>query len=150
VLNDREVLNISYVYGTKLNSDGSLLFQPSTNGIDVFDGRLGTLRTRIALPVPLAQNFDALVSDGKDNVLIAVTGVTGNGIAVVNLSSLSEPPPLTYQDQNALVSGRASGRDDLATARTRRQQAPARASVKARIPRTLVPHAVNPISPQAR
>jgi hypothetical protein len=75
-----------------------LLFQPSTNGIDVFDGRLGALRTRISLPTALSQNYDALVSDGKDNRLIAITGETGNGIAIIDLSSLAEPSPLAYQD----------------------------------------------------
>ena len=79
-LNDRETLNITYVYGTKLSPDGSLLFQPSTNGIDIFDGRLGTLRSRIALPFALSQNFDALVGDGQDNALIAITGVNGDGM----------------------------------------------------------------------
>jgi len=101
VLNDREAMNIAYVYGNKLSPDGALLFSPTTNGIDVFDGRLGTLRTRISLPVALSQNFDALVSDGKDNVLIAITGATGNGIAVVDLSSLAEPAPLSYLQRKA-------------------------------------------------
>ena len=96
VLNDREALNISYVYGAKFSPDGNLLFQPSTNGIDVFDGRLGTLRTRISLPVALSPNYDALVSDGTNNVLVAITGQTGSGIAVVDLSSLPEPALLTY------------------------------------------------------
>lgn len=96
VLNDREALNIGYVYGAKLSSNGRLLFQPSTNGIDVYDGRLGILRTRISLPVALSESYDALVSDGTDNVLIAVTGQTGTGIAIVDLSSLSEPAPLPY------------------------------------------------------
>jgi YVTN family beta-propeller protein len=95
-LNDREVLNISYVYGAKLDPDGSLLFQPTTNGIDVLDGRLGNLLTRIAVPYALSTNYDALVDDGTDNSLIAITGVTGNGIAVLNLNSISEPAPLPY------------------------------------------------------
>ncbi|MGB7189186.1 MAG: hypothetical protein WBD10_03550 [Acidobacteriaceae bacterium] len=95
-LNDREALNTTYVYGTALSPDGSLLFQPSTNGIDVFDGELGTLRLRIALPFALSQNYDALVGDGHDNVLIDITGANGNGIAVVDLSSLNEPSPLPY------------------------------------------------------
>jgi hypothetical protein len=94
-LNDREVMNIAYVYGAKLSADGSLLFQPSTNGIDVLDGRLGNLLDRIALPVSLSPNYDALVADGKDNVLIAITG-NGDGIAIVDLTSIKEPPPLTY------------------------------------------------------
>lgn len=95
-LNDREIQNISYVYGTKLSPDGSLLFQPSTNGIDVYDGRLGTLRNRIALPFALSSNYDALVGDGKDNILLAITGTNGNGIAVLDLTSIAEPAPLPY------------------------------------------------------
>jgi len=92
-LNDREILNIAYVYGAKLSPDGLLLFQPSTNGIDVLDGNRGNLRNRISLPVPLSPNYDALVADGTDNILIAITG-TGNGIAIVDLTSIPEPPPL--------------------------------------------------------
>lgn len=95
-MNDREALNISYVYGVKFSPDGQLLIQPSTNGIDVFDGRLGTLLTRIALPFALSPNYDALVQDGKDNTLIAITGSTGDGIAVLDLTSIPEPAPLTY------------------------------------------------------
>ena len=94
-LNDREVMNIAYVYGVKLSTDGSLLFQPSTNGIDVLDGRLGNLLNRIALSVSLSPNYDALVADGKDNVLIAITG-NGDGIAIVDLTSIMDPPPLPY------------------------------------------------------
>jgi hypothetical protein len=95
-LNDREVLGISYVYGAKLSPDGRLLFQPSTTGIDVLDGRLGNLLNRIALSVPLSENYDALVSDGTDNVLIAITGTGGNGIAVLDLNSVPEPAALRY------------------------------------------------------
>ena len=97
-MNDREALGApEYVYGAKLSPDGSLLFQPSVAGIDVFDGWLGNLRTRIALPVALSTNYDALVSDGQDNILVAITGQTGSGIAIVDLSSLAEPPPLPYK-----------------------------------------------------
>lgn len=95
-LNDREVMNISYVYGAKLSADGSLLFQPSTNGIDVFDGRLGVLLNRVSLPITLSPNDDALVSDGSDNVLLAITGTNGDGIAVLDLTSVASPPPLPY------------------------------------------------------
>ena len=64
-LNDREIQDISYVYGTKFNPDGNLLFQPATRGMDIYDGRVGTLRSRIAFPVPLSTNYDALVSDAS-------------------------------------------------------------------------------------
>jgi hypothetical protein len=98
--NDREVLNISYVYGAKLSPDGRLFFQPSTSGIDVFDGYLGNLLNRISLPVALSPNYDALVDDGTDNILVAITG-TGNGIAIVDLTSISEPPQLPYSSRKS-------------------------------------------------
>jgi hypothetical protein len=90
-LNDREVLNLAYVYGAKLSPDGRLLFQPSTSGIDVLDGNLGNLLARIALPMVLSPNYDALVADGEDNILVAITGTTGNGISIIDLTSLPEP-----------------------------------------------------------
>jgi DNA-binding beta-propeller fold protein YncE len=104
---DREILNIAYVYGAKLSRDGRLSFQPSTNGIDVFDGELGNLLNRISLPVALSPNYDALVDDGTDNILVAITG-TGDGIAIVDLTSISEPPPLPYNRKSALRQYRSS------------------------------------------
>ena len=95
-LNDREITNVSYVYGAKLSPDGSLLFQPATAGMDIFDGRTGTLRERIALPINLSPNYDSLVEDGQDNVLVAITGANGDGIAVLDFSSVTEPSPLIY------------------------------------------------------
>lgn len=95
-LNDREALNLTYVFGMKLSPDGTLLFQPSTLGIDVFDGRLGTLRTRLATPFSFAPTYDALVADGKDNVLIGIVGASANQIAIVDLSPLPEPSPLPF------------------------------------------------------
>ncbi len=95
-LNLRETLGVLYVYGAKLSPDGSLLFQPTVTGMDVYDGRLGTLRTRVALPFALSPNYDALVSDGKDNTLVAITGTGGDGVAVIDLTSLMEPGALPY------------------------------------------------------
>jgi DNA-binding beta-propeller fold protein YncE len=141
VLNDRESSNITYVYGTQLSADGTLLFQPSTNGIDVYDGRLGTLRSRIELPFDLSQNYDALVADGKDNVLIAITGNRGSGISVVDLSSLVEPAPLPYEasvfpgtNLRSSMNGPASG--------PRRRGATLEPHV---MPRFKVPHVTNRI-----
>jgi hypothetical protein len=113
-LNDREIINIEYVYGTKLSPDGNLVFQPSTNGIDVLDGRLGNLLNRISLPVALSPNYDALVADGKDDILVAITGANGDGIAVVDLTSIKEPPPLTYAMKLGVMSWRHL-RSDLRT-----------------------------------
>ncbi len=112
-LNDREIESVSYVYGVKLSPDGSLAFQPSTNGIDVLDGRIGNLRNRIALPVALSLNYDALVSDGTDDVLLAITGANGDGVAIVDLSSIAEPPPLPYP---AAVASRPQAEDRAAAA----------------------------------
>jgi hypothetical protein len=102
VLNDQEANYIAYVYGTQLSPDGMLLFQPSTNGIDVYDGQFGVLLSRIALPVSLSQNYDALVGDGQDNVLIAITGANGSGIAIVDLSSIPDPPPVANKARRRL------------------------------------------------
>jgi hypothetical protein len=88
---DRDTWNVSAVYGEKLSPDGNLLFSPLTNAIDVIDGHGGGLLTRVALPVTLTSNYDALVDDGEDNVLVAITGETGTGIAVIDLSSIAEP-----------------------------------------------------------
>jgi hypothetical protein len=97
-------MNISYLYGEKLSPDGTMLFQPTTDGIDVLDARLGILLERIALPIALSPNYDALVSDGKDNVLVAITGANGNGIAVIDLTSIPEPTPLPYAADSRAVS----------------------------------------------
>jgi hypothetical protein len=123
-LNDREILNVAYVYGAKLSPDGKLAFQPSVNGIDVFDGRLGNLLTRISLPVALSPNYDALVHDGRDNILVAITGTNGDGVAVIDLTSVGEPPPLLYDSTGEAPLHRYSelGNRWLAGARPRRHE----------------------------
>lgn len=90
-LNIREIASGVYVYGAKLNGDGALLFQPSPNGIDVIDAKRGTLVDRIALSISLSPNYDALVADGNDNVLVAITGNAADGIAVLDLTSIPDP-----------------------------------------------------------
>ncbi|MGH9551258.1 MAG: hypothetical protein ACRD3W_17880, partial [Terriglobales bacterium] len=93
---EREIWNVSAVFGEKSSPDGSLLFSPLLNAIDVIDGKRGVLLSRVSLPVTLSANYDALVADGRDNILIAITGRTGTGIAVIDLTSVPEPPPLPY------------------------------------------------------
>ena len=142
-LNDREALNISYVYGTKLSPDGSLLFQPSTSGIDVFDGRLGNLLSRIVLPVNLSANYDALVSDGKDNILVAITGADGNGIALIDLTSLAEPSPLPYA--NGALAGLSAGNRHSATKPLARSSSNMAQTTRVQPPR-VIQHVTKPIS----
>jgi hypothetical protein len=141
-LNDREAFEVSYVNGAKLSPDGRLLFQPSTNGIDVFDARLGTYLARVALPVALSQNYDALVSDGKDNVLIAVTGQNGTGIAIVDLSSLNEPPPLPYFENRAGVA-HASGLNEGHSPGTASSHRGVGGALPPAVPRTVIKYVTN-------
>jgi len=100
-LNIAESLDANYVYGAALSADGSLLFQPGAQAIDVFDGNTGAFRGRISLPVTLSPNYRALVSNNRDSRLVAITGDTGNGIAVIDLNSLPEPEPPAYLSQVA-------------------------------------------------
>jgi DNA-binding beta-propeller fold protein YncE len=98
---DRDVWLPVAVYGQKLNSDGSLVFQPLTNGIDVLGGSTGLLQHRVALSIPLSNVYDALAVDGKDNFLFAITS---NGIAQVNLSTL--PASATRVKRHTIVAGK--------------------------------------------
>lgn len=93
---EREVWNVSAVYGEKLSPDGSLLFSPLLNAIDVLDGQRGSLLARISTPFTFSPNYDALVADGQDNTLLAITGQSGDGVAVIDLTSFAEPQPLPY------------------------------------------------------
>jgi WD40 repeat protein len=137
-VNDREILDISYVYGTKFSPDGSLLFQPAVQGMDIYDGRIGTLRSRIAFPIPLSTNYDALVTDGKDNVLVAITGTGGTGIAIVDLSSIGEPPPLPYTANTAFAPKPMTARSYSAAGR-----APNKTQTST-FDRRVIPHVTNP------
>jgi hypothetical protein len=101
---DRQGVSVEEIFGAKLSPDGSLLFQPLLEGIDVFDGKQGTLRTRIALPIQLSANYDALVADGQDNVLVAIAGVNGDGgVAVIDLSGLPVPAPLPFASATSVL-----------------------------------------------
>jgi DNA-binding beta-propeller fold protein YncE len=90
-LTERQVWNETAVYGEKLNADGTLLFRPLVDALDVMDGKRATLVTRISLPMQLSPVYDALVSDGKDNVIVCITGQNGDGIAILDLSSVQSP-----------------------------------------------------------
>ena len=82
---DREVWLPLAVYGQKLSSNGSVLYQPLTDGIDVIDGAAGLLKYRLALPLQAANVYDALTLDDPDGLIFVITP---SGIAQVNMSSL--------------------------------------------------------------
>jgi IPT/TIG domain-containing protein len=73
------------VLGQKLNHDGSILFQPLTDGIDMLARNTGRLLYRIQIPVTPANNYDVLVVAEGQNTLAVITA---NGVSFVDLSSL--------------------------------------------------------------
>jgi hypothetical protein len=123
VLNIAESTDAEYVYGGAFSATGRLFFQPGSQGVDVFDGVTGAFRARVALPVALSPNFRALVSNNRDNRIVAITGSAGDGIAVIDLSSLPEPAPVTWLSALAApaVMGNPQARD---TANQRRLESP--------------------------
>ena len=116
------------------------------NGIDVFDGKLGNLRTRISLPIALSPNYDALVEDGRDNVLIAITG-TGNGIAIVDLTSVSEPPPLPYDENVGSRKHHLAELGDTSSREPRARWNPHKHSRRPAMQPRTVPHVTRTIVP---
>jgi len=146
-LNMRESKNLSYLYGEKLSPNGALLFQPTTVGIDVLDGRLYVLLDRIALPITPSSQYDALVSDGTDNILVAITGTNSDGVAVIDLRSIPTPAPLPYETdvvatRNSVSTGPAS--------RVRRGNTTGQPStgLPSRPVHLVIPHVTKPISPR--
>jgi hypothetical protein len=120
---DRQSWNESAVYGEKLSADGNLLFVPLENSLDVMDGKLGGLITRVALPVTLSPNYDALVSDGTDNVLVAITGQNGDGIAIIDLTSIQESIPQPWQSSRVMPMHSVAGTPKAISAQAVKQSA---------------------------
>lgn len=74
------------VYGQKLNQDGSILFQPLTDGIDMIDRSTGRLLYRIQIPITPADVYDPLlVANGQRTLAV----ISSAGVSFVDLSSLS-------------------------------------------------------------
>lgn len=74
--------------GQKLNHDGSILFQPLTDGVDMIARNTGRLLYRIQIPVTPANIYDALVVAEGQNTLAVITAT---GVSFVDLSSLPIP-----------------------------------------------------------
>jgi hypothetical protein len=71
--------------GIKLNGDGSILFVPLNNGIDLYARNTGRLLYRVQIPETPASNFDPLVLGKGQNVLAVITAT---GVSIVDMSSL--------------------------------------------------------------
>ena len=80
------------VNGQKLNQDGSFLFQPLTDGIDLIARNTGRLLYRIQIPVTPASVYDPLVLAKGQNTLAVITAT---GVSFVDLSSLPIPSRYT-------------------------------------------------------
>lgn len=93
---------------------------------------------RIALPVPLSPNYDALVSDGKDNNLVAITGANGDGIAVIDLTSIPDPPALPYNPTAPVVATLSAMKTAPSTLSTARQK---KAGIRSQV--TLYKHSIH-------
>jgi hypothetical protein len=85
---DRETFLPVATVGRKINKNGTFMFQPLGDGIDVLDVATGRLVYRVELPTQLASIYDNLVVDGTDNTVAAITS---SGVSFVELDSLALP-----------------------------------------------------------
>jgi hypothetical protein len=109
--NDFEWASSTPMIGQKLNRDGSILFQPLTDGIDLIARNTGRLLYRVQIPVTPANVYDPLlVAEGKNTLAI----ITVAGVSFVDLSSL--PIPSEYAQPFAVATHSKAGR--LANVRT--------------------------------
>jgi hypothetical protein len=74
--------------GQKLNQDGSILFSPLTDGIDMVPRNTGRLLYRIQIPMTPANVYDVLVIAKGQNTLGVISAT---GVSFVDLSSLPIP-----------------------------------------------------------
>jgi hypothetical protein len=93
--------------GQKLNQDGSLLFSPLTDGIDVIAQGTGHLLYRVQIPVTPAPVYDALVVAGGQNTLAVITA---DGVSFVDLSTLRPATQSTHKSAHTILSKTAKGR----------------------------------------
>jgi hypothetical protein len=74
--------------GQKLNRDGSIMFQPLTDGLDLIARNTGRLVYRVQIPVTTATVYDSLVVGAQNSVAV----ITAAGVSFVDLSSLPVSP----------------------------------------------------------
>jgi len=106
---DWELWYATAVPTSKLNQDGSILFQPLTDGIDLLSRNSGRLLYRIQVPQTPAAVYDPLVmAEGTNKVLV----ITSTGVSLVDMSSLPIPwsnsQPFPAASRSRLVTPRNS------------------------------------------
>ena len=90
--------------GQKLNQDGSILFQPLTDGIDMIARNTGRLLYRIQIPVTIPDIYDVLViANGQNTVAI----ISANAVSFADLSSLPIASEFAqpFEDRVGLTAG---------------------------------------------
>jgi len=81
----------SATLGQKLYSDGSILVQPLTDGIDLISRNTGRLLYRVQLPFTVPYVYDPVVATNS----VGVYGIiTAAGVSFVDLSSLPISPSI--------------------------------------------------------
>jgi sugar lactone lactonase YvrE len=75
--------------GQKLNQDGSILFQPHSEGIDLIARNTGHLLYRIQMPVKPAAVYDPIIVAKGQNTLGVLTST---GVSFIDLSTLPIDP----------------------------------------------------------
>jgi hypothetical protein len=104
VYTDRETWLAVGTIGQKFNKDGSVFFQPLTNGIDVIDTQTGRLVNRVQFALQLPTVYDALVVDGRDDV---VAIITTNGVVTIDLTSVAPSSAVRARANATAVSSRS-------------------------------------------
>ncbi len=77
--------NFQTLPGEVMHPSGSLIFQPETSGIDVFDTLRGRLDLRIDLPFTVGTALDSMAIDETGSRLFIITT---DGLAVVQIAQL--------------------------------------------------------------
>jgi hypothetical protein len=104
--------------GQKLNADGSVMFQPLTDGVDLIARNSGRLLYRVQVPVAVADVYDSLVA-GEPN-LIGI--ITSSGVSFVDVSSLPIPSADSHPFLSVVFAGTtAQGTADTALPPTRKR-----------------------------
>lgn len=80
------------LFGEELNADGSILFMPLSNAIDLYARNTGRLLYRVQIPVTPASIYGPLVMGKGTNVLAVISA---NWVTIVDMSSLPIATELT-------------------------------------------------------
>jgi len=96
-------------YGQKLSQDGSILYQPLTNGIDLIERNTGRLLYRVQVPGAVANVFDSVILGAAGGTL---GYITSSGITFVDLSSLTIPGAASTPFQARSASNLLSAEDE--------------------------------------